>query len=128
MTIPRARLHNVNLLVADVQRSGQFYGEVLGLTLDARRSAPPAMLLLRGGALSLSLKDRATEAPYKLAGPGDVELGFEVDDPDALHAALRASGVPVGEVVEQGFGRTFDAQDPDGHHLVFYALKPENRD
>lgn len=121
-----ARLNNINLLVNDVERSRRFYQEVFGLNLDERRSAAPAMLLETGGC-SLSLKDRATEDPDKVAGPGDTELGFETDDLEAVHAALQGFGVPVTPILSLGFGRTFDAQDPDGHHLVVYTLSPENR-
>ncbi|WP_027481609.1 VOC family protein [Deinococcus pimensis] len=118
-----AALRNVNLLVSDVDRSRRFYAEVFGLAVDTRRSAPPAMLILSApGACTLSLKDRATEEPHKLAGSGDVELGFETNDVDGCHAAASAFGVTVGEVRELGFGRTFDLLDPDGHHLVVYAL------
>lgn len=125
---PSAWLRNVNLLVADVDRARRFYAGVFGLPVDERRSAAPAMLILdTGGGATLSLKDRATEEAGKVAGPGDVELGFETDDLDAVHRALSAWGVPLTPIAEQGFGRTFDARDPDGHHLVVYTLAFENR-
>jgi predicted enzyme related to lactoylglutathione lyase len=123
---PLTRLSNVNLLVADVPRARDFYSRSFGLALDERRSAPPSMLLLASAGCTLSLKDRATE-PEKVAGPGSVELGFETDQLDEVYARVRAFGVFTGEIVEQGFGRTFDAHDPDGHHLTVYTLRPENR-
>lgn len=125
MTTPRATvtLRNINLLVQDVDRSRRFYETVLGLVLDARRSVPPAMLILQTEGCTLSLKDRATEEAEKLAGPGDVELGFETADLDAVHVAMTAFSVTVTPITELGFGRTFDANDPDGHHLVVYTLR-----
>ncbi|GGR15636.1 VOC family protein [Deinococcus ruber] len=121
-------LSNLNLLVTNVEVSQRFYEQALGLTLDVRRSAPPAMLILQtASGCSLSLKDAQTEAAEKRAGPGDIELGFETQDLDTVHAALQTFGVMVTEIQEQGFGRTFDARDPDGHHLVIYTLHPENR-
>ena len=124
---PRTRLGNLNLLVSDVARSQRFYEEVFGLLTDQRRSAPPAMLILEASGCTLSLKDQATEESGKLAGPGDIELGFEADDLEAVHAALVAWGLAPGPVQSLGFGRTFDALDPDGHHLVVYTLSRENR-
>lgn len=125
---PRATLHNINLLVSDPDLSRRFYQQVFGLRLDERRSAPPAMLILHGAAgTTLSLKARDTEDAGKLAGPGDTELGFATDDLEGCHAALAAFGVPASPIIQLGFGRTFDAQDPDGHHLAVYSLAPENR-
>ena len=120
-------LRNINLLVTDTERSRRFYEGVLGLTLDERRSALPAMVILQApGDCTLSLKDVTTEEPGKARGPGDVELGFETEALDEVHAAMTEFGVQVTPIVEQGFGRTFDAHDPDGHHVVVYTLRREN--
>ncbi|GAA3995091.1 hypothetical protein GCM10022631_01500 [Deinococcus rubellus] len=125
---PAVFLRNVNLLVRDVDYARRFYEETLGLILDERRSALPAMLILQTpGGCTLSLKDATTEEPGKVTGPGDVELGFETKALDEVHAAMTSFGVKVTAIVEQGFGRTFDGLDPDGHHLVVYTLRQENR-
>lgn len=120
-------LSNVNLLVRDVGRARRFYAGAFGLVTDERRSAPPTMLIVGAGGCTLSLKDLATEDPAKRAGPGDIELGFETDDLDAVWAAVLAWGGEADPIVQLGFGRTFDARDPDGHHLSVYSLSPENR-
>ncbi|MEW6422138.1 MAG: VOC family protein [Deinococcota bacterium] len=122
-----ARLSNVNLLVRDVARAQDFYTRAFGLELDLRRSAPPSMLILKAVGCTLSLKAVETEDPDKRAGPGSVELGFETEDLEAVHAALTELGAFVTPIQEQGFGRTFDARDLDGHHLVVYTLRLENR-
>ena len=122
-----ARLSNINLLVQDTATSQRFYQEVFGLIADERRSAAPSMLILQGPGCTLGLKDRATEEADKVSGPGDVELGFETADLDAVYRALGDWDVKRTPIQTLGFGRTFDAQDPDGHHLVVYTLSAENR-
>lgn len=125
--ISRARLGNVNLLVADVARAQHFYERAFGLVMDASRSAPPHMLILGAPGCTLSLKAAQTEDVGKRTGPGSVELGFETQELEAVHAALTELGAFVRAIEDQGFGRTFDARDLDGHHLVVYTLSPENR-
>ncbi|WP_264774732.1 hypothetical protein [Deinococcus aetherius] len=36
-------------------------------------------------------------------------------------------GARITPIEDQGFGRTFDARNLDGHHLVVDSLSPENR-
>lgn len=126
-TTSAARLSNVNLLVRDVARARAFYERAFSLVMDARRSAPPHMLILAAPGCTLSLKAEETEDPAKREGPGSVELGFETEDLEGVHATLTQLGAFVTPIQEQGFGRTFDARDLDGHHLVVYTLSPENR-
>ena len=123
---PSARLTNVNLLVENVDRARAFYLGAFGLSVDERRSAPPHMLIL-GEGVTISLKTADTEEPGKARGPGDTELGFETDDLEAVRAAILAHGGQAGEIQSLGFGRTFDARDPDGHPLSVFTLSPENR-
>ena len=117
-----ARMSNINLLVRDVYASKQFYTTVLGLTEPEERDGPPTMALLYAGGCTLSLQDAEAIGRTPSASEG-IELGFEVEDVDAAWRAMRAAGANVlGEPVEQSFGRTFDARDPDGHRLVIFRL------
>ncbi|KPV47076.1 hypothetical protein SE17_42770 [Kouleothrix aurantiaca] len=120
-----ARISNINLLVRDVQAAKTFYTTVLGLAEPDERGGPPTMALLLAGGCTISLQDAEAMGQAPAACEG-IELGFEVEDVDAAWRAMRAAGVEVlGAPVDQSFGRTFDARDPDGHRLVIFHMKGE---
>ena len=121
----RARIRNINLLVRDVFAAKTFYTTVLGLAEPDERGGPPTMALLRAGDCTISLQDAAAMGLEPAACDG-IELGFEVEDVDAAWRAMQAAGAEVlGEPVDQSFGRTFDARDPDGHRLVIFHMQHE---
>lgn len=112
----------VVLVVADLDRSLEFYTGTLGLPLG-HRSGPYAQL--DTGRTRLSLFERAAMAEAlgqdELAAPDPsapaFELGFKVDDVDAVHRELTSQGVP-GAVAptDRPWGqRTAYLRDPDGH-------------
>lgn len=116
----KAKLNNINLIVRDVQRSKDFYIEVLGLE-DTPRSSPPDFAVLDAGQVTLQLQqaDGLGESP----NPGSVELSFEVEDVAATLQKLRtAKAQGVSKPKTEPFGSMFDARDPDGYRLNFYAL------
>ncbi len=119
---PSARLANVNLLVEDPERARAFSLGAFGLIMDERRSAPPHMLIL-GSGVTLNFKTARTEEAGKARGPGDTELGFETPDLEGARDAVLALGGQAGPIREYGFGRSFDAHDPDGHPLSVYTLR-----
>ena len=99
-----------NIATADPQRGGVFYGEILGLstqmdlgwivTYGADRQAPVQISLATEGG-------SGTEVP---------DLSIEVDDVDAVHAAMLAAGFEVtyGPVDEPWGLRRFYVRDPFG--------------
>jgi len=113
-------LKNVNLMVSDMERSLEFYRDLLGLAVDDR-SAPPSMYLLEAGGCKLSL-DTHTQGGQVMAVGGS-ELGFETEDVDGLWQRLKDWGAEVGEIREYSFGRSFDGKDPDGHGLTVYRSR-----
>lgn len=103
--------------------SAAFYARLLGNPV--LESAPTfAMLPLREGTM-LGLWSRHTVAPAAAAGGGGMELAFTVgsrDEVDATHARWAALGLPIMQPpTEMDFGRTFVANDPDGHRLRVFA-------
>ncbi|MBF6593725.1 MAG: VOC family protein [Thermaceae bacterium] len=116
----KAKLNNINLIVRDVEQSKGFYTEVLGLS-DTPRSHPPDFAVLEAGGVTLSLQQasRMGENPE----PGNVELSFEVENVAATLQKLReVKAQGVSEPKTEPFGSMFDARDPDGYRLNFYAL------
>lgn len=90
----KIKLASINLEVADVERSKQFYAGVLDMVEDARRSHPPGFAYLRSDGCDVTLA-AAREVP-KAGPPRTVELGFEVDELPAMRARLasRDRGLP----------------------------------
>ena len=111
----------VVLVVADLDRSLEFYVDVLGLELG-HRSGPYAQLAT--GPTRVALYERAAMAETlgrPLVAPSDdapgFELGFKVPDCDAAYRELRERGaVTAAEPTDRAWGqRTAYVRDPDGH-------------
>ncbi len=61
--------------------------------------------------------------------PGGCEIGFEVEDVDAVLNAWTELGVPgLSGIIDIGVGRMFRAQDPDGRIINVYSLYPQVRE
>lgn len=111
----------VILIVDDLDRTLQFYTEVLGLRLG-HRSGEYAQLdtgttrlgfytrTAMAQALDFSLKKPAADAP-------GFEIGFKVPDVDAAYAELVANGASQATPpTTRPWGqRTAYVRDPDGH-------------
>ena len=140
----RAHLNHVNLRVADVQRSYDFYHRFFGLEMT---STPTYNALDCGGGTFLSLQTKADiDLETFRTSPGAVEWArtpnetpgtlehfcLEVDDFDleATRAQLAAEGYETVEIAENLL-----TADPDGilvqvvdSDLVFYHEKPSGAD
>lgn len=118
-------LGNINLYVQDIERTRQFYTEIMGLVENKERSFPPTFILLEAGGCTLTLQDAS--APGAVIEKSDsVELGFVVEDVEAVREQLKKRGIEVSNVQEMGWGGGFDAIDPDGHRLTIYRMRDEN--
>lgn len=115
----------LELFVGDMDAAIAFYSEVLGFELDRRESGYAS---LRRGAVILGLgpvSKLPVEGGYftrDVAGLRrglGVEIVLEVDDLDAYHARVLASGHPIFEPLrERPWGlRDFRVVDPDGYYL-----------
>jgi predicted enzyme related to lactoylglutathione lyase len=115
-------LGNINLFVSDIERTRRFYLDVVGLAEDEERSHAPSFYLLDAGGCTITLQDRS--APGAAFDSGNsIELGFAVDDLEGTRSHLQAWGARVSEIQQMGWGRGFDAVDPDGHRLTFYRMR-----
>jgi lactoylglutathione lyase len=111
----------VILYVNDVAKSRKFYSEVIGLPVDEAQSGPEFVMLRPSEGSLLALEDAKISPNGKaLAGRG-AEIGFMVDNTDAVWKRWKERGVEmVTEVEDKPFGRTFTAKDPDGYCLTPY--------
>jgi catechol 2,3-dioxygenase-like lactoylglutathione lyase family enzyme len=109
------RLALVTVPVADVDRSKAFYRDQVGFQVeqdvrvdDAHRFVE---LVPPGSSCSIALT-----TGYVDAAPGSLQgVQVDVDDIEQAQAALRARGVPVGDVQDYPWGRFCFFTDPDGN-------------
>ena len=113
----------IELFVADIERSAEFYAQALGFT---RESSGDGYIAMRRGAavLGLGLARNLPAAHPLRARDRDrhgigVEIVLEVDDVDAALAAVERAGYPVlVPLAGRPWGlRDFRLVDPDGYYL-----------
>ncbi|HZS14591.1 MAG TPA: VOC family protein [Candidatus Dormibacteraeota bacterium] len=105
-------IHHVQVNVTDVGRAVAFY-ESLGMAVRSDRpdvGSEGAWLDAGGQQLHLSKKESVPD------GAGQ-HFALELDDLDAVLAALRARGIEANEPrsLGPGLGRQTVVRDPDGH-------------
>jgi uncharacterized glyoxalase superfamily protein PhnB len=109
------------LVVSDAARAIEFYAEAFGAKEVERYTDPSGKIVhaeVRIGELRLTLKDEddGDPSPTTLGGSA-VLLSLEVDDADALGAAMLAAGATVVyPIADQPYGsRGGRLADPFGH-------------
>ena len=108
------------LFPADVDAAVRFYVEVLGFDVerDQRGAETPYVALARGG-VRVGLAQRAGVGDIaQRRPPVGVELVLEVEDLDAAHRRVLASGWPVDEeLTDRPWGLVdFRVLDPVGYY------------
>ena len=110
-------LHHVSLVVADSERSLDFYQQVLGLGVDPSR---PALAFpgvwLRLGALQLHLLELPNPDPIKdrpAHGGRDRHTAVSVTDLDGFARRLEAAGIDY--TMSRSGRRALFCRDPDGN-------------
>lgn len=115
------------LYVNEPQKSEQFYTKLFGI--KPVESAPTFVLFVLANGMKLGLwikKD--VHPPVAVNTVASSELDFEVDDVDAVCEQWKAAGAKiVQKPMDLDFGRSFVAEDPDGHRLraLKLAERPE---
>ncbi len=117
----------VVLYVNDVEKARKFYTEVVGLQVDEAQSSAQFVMLRPSAGSLLALEDITIAPVDKVSAPRSAEIGFEVDNADAVWKRWKACGVEmVTPLEDKPFGRTFTAKDPEGYFLTPYQ-PPHNR-
>src|SRR5579864_7829110 len=108
-------ISHVTLRAADLGKSRDFYGRVLGLT-EERASGQRARFRINNHQY-VELAAAGANAPADRL----VEVGFETKDAEALRSYLDGHGVKVPEQLTVGGDgtRSFDVLDPEGHQICF---------
>lgn len=112
MVETRVRELNIVIIQApDLEAARAFYGGVLGMTLEAETPQFMSVAPVDGAGAALGIR-------MGEAHPSGAEIWWRVDDTDALHAHLVASGVRITEEPkDRPFGRAVSFLDPAGNTL-----------
>jgi catechol 2,3-dioxygenase-like lactoylglutathione lyase family enzyme len=110
-------ISHVTLRAADLAKSRQFYGRVLGLAEEPAGTGSQAVRFRINHHQYVELLAAGADAPADRL----VEVGFETKDAEAMRRYLGAHGVRVPEKVTAGAdgSRRFELRDPEGHQICF---------
>ena len=122
--LEKIRFEGLTLAVADVQRSIEYYGDKLGLTVEV--NAAPAFAMIRtpgGGTIGLRALDDARKEGVQPSAPAQklgIHVEFSTDDLDGLYQVLLGRGVTFRELPhDEPWERSMTALDPDGYAVEF---------
>lgn len=117
-------VHEIAVVVTDLQRSEKFYTEVLGM--DVLFRIPNQCVIVRMGDLphhfiGLWLPNTHGAYPNNRHGKMHFTMKISMADVDAWEAHFKAKGVHAPKRVKANGDVHFDFDDPDGHPLEFWA-------
>jgi predicted enzyme related to lactoylglutathione lyase len=115
-----ARLGNIMLQVADVEKAFAFYTGVFDFVEMAGMSNRPAFAAVTAGGVTVSMRaGRDGAAPSSL-----IELGFAVADPDYVASRIELYGGLITEHRHLEWGESIHGTDPDGYAFTLYRRAP----
>lgn len=123
-------VHHVTLTVTDVQRSAEWYQQVLGPAACIERSGPTwhriRMQWPSGLVIGVTRHDTTTGA-FDCTVPGLDHLGLGCEDEAEVrwwHEHLTELGVEHGPLEDVPYGWAVTARDPDGIAVEFFCSRP----
>jgi catechol 2,3-dioxygenase len=127
---PGARIGNVHLKVADLERAIAFYRDVMGFELTQRYGTQAAFLGAGGyhHHIGLNTWESAGAPPAPAGHPGLYHLAVLYPDRRSLGQALArviAAGVPLQGAADHGVSEAVYFADPDGNGIEIYRDRPE---
>ena len=126
------QLGHLVIRVRDIEKSEQFYSDVLGLHVTNKR--PGRMTFMSAGEDSsheLALVPVGAEAP----GPEKTRVGLyhfawemeSMDDLKRLYAEMKSKDVQIGGIGDHGISLGVYFFDPDGNEIEAYYEMPRDR-
>ena len=118
----RARELGASLTVRDLEKSLEWYTDVLGFTVDRKHEREGilfAVSLKAGAVRVLITRDNGAKGADRVKGEGFSLMFTTAQDVDALAARVKARGGTLASEPADAFGaRVFRIVDPDGFRLV----------
>ena len=132
MTIKLKELGHILVRVLDLERSKEFYRDVLGFhVLEEDPAHGGVFMALPGQSHAIDLFQAKDLDAARRQTPGVRGLGhiaFRVESEDALrdaNAALRAAGVTITRTIDHVSQKSIYFDDPDGNTLEIYYELPD---
>jgi predicted enzyme related to lactoylglutathione lyase len=109
-----SRISVVYLYVSDMERSANFYRDLLGIPVEGDGDWQEASL--DGVRFAL----HSTREGVGALSSGTIHVNLQVEDVDSAAERLRAAGVDVGEAMRDEWGAALEVSDPDGYRLYLF--------
>jgi len=123
-TYPKITSMSPQLVVANLERSLDFYTQMLGFEIDFRYEDFYAGIIRDGCSIHLKLGNPTIEERASKLENEHLDLVFAVEDIDGLFEAVKSrSAIIVQPLREMPYGREFYIADPDGYLLGFMETK-----
>src|SRR5215470_2278623 len=118
-------IDHVSVYVSDLQKSRQFYSEVLGLTTKCPQYASPeTCFLVAPSEQQVLLKPATTKSNNPTRQNWLAEIAFATDDLLGMRQYLEAHGALPGSIQKDSDGSPFfRVQDPEGNPIAFVERK-----
>ncbi len=124
----KASFRYVGIRVCDLERSTDFYSQLLGMRVIGRSRIPETKgevvnLESEKGGFNLELNWYEKDSPYNAAytpGEGLDHLAFKVDDLTKALAEAEVAGYPTILEVKAGKSRWAYIEDPDGNWIELW--------
>lgn len=114
----------VILYVSDLEASLKYFTQTVGLRHNPKADTPNFRgFISEEGGIPFGLALVSEEVSPEVRRPGTIEIYFETDDVEGMHAALASKGVKPTEIAHRPFGSFFSIPAPD-EHLVTMLHSP----
>lgn len=126
---PRTRIGHVHLKVSDLERSVNFYSEVLGFDITSRLGDSAAFLSAGGYHHHIGLNTWESEggSPPPRGTTGLYHLAILFPDRKSLAAAVQrliGNDWPIDGASDHGVSEAVYLRDPDGNGIELYVDRP----
>ena len=108
------------LIVADINRSVEFYTSQLGFEVDFRYEDFYAGIIKDGFSIHLKTGSPFTEERRSKRTNEDLDIVFSVENIEILYAEISNKSVEISQPLrDMPYGREFYIADPDGYIIAF---------
>ncbi len=126
-THPRIKKMSLQLLVADMERSVDFYTKLLGFNIDFQYDDFYTGIIKDGSSIHLKTGCSSVEERANKRQNNDLDIIFSIHDIEELYQELLSKSVDIIQPLrEMPYGKEFYIADPDGY-IIGYIQEPYNR-